>query len=217
MKNIKLIVFDWDGTLLDSTYLIASSIQQTCKDLSLPIPTDEQAKFVIGMGLMESINHIVPDLSKHQLPNFIEIFRSHYLPNESKLTLFSGVRELLDQLNLNNKTLAVATGKPRQGLDRSIKHNQLEGVFAISRCADESRAKPHPEMLEYLMDRVGVYPHETLMIGDTTHDLAMARHAKTHAVAVSYGAHSELLLNTEPHLFMAKSIKDLSLWFNDYY
>ncbi len=215
MNDIKLIVFDWDGTLLDSTHLIASSIQKTCRDLSLPIPSDEQAKFVIGMGLMESIDHIVPNLNKHQLPHFIEVFRSHYLPNEAKLTLFSGVRELLDLLNLNNKLLAVATGKPRQGLDRSIKHNNLEGVFTTSRCADESRAKPHPEMLEYLMDRVGVYPHETLMVGDTTHDLAMARHAKTHAVAVSYGAHSEQLLHTEPHLFMAKSIKDLTIWFSD--
>ncbi|MBU6468301.1 MAG: HAD-IA family hydrolase [Betaproteobacteria bacterium] len=215
MKDIKLVVFDWDGTLLDSTQLIAKSIQQTCSHLSLPIPDDHQAKFVIGLGLMESLQHVVPTLKDSEIPQFIEVFRSYYLPQESQLSLFVGARELLDLLNNKNKIVAVATGKPRQGLNRSIKHNQLEGIFAFTRCADESRPKPHPEMLEYLMDVSGVYPHETLMIGDTTHDLQMAKNAKVKAVAVSYGAHSPTLLKEEPHLYMAPSVHELNCWINE--
>ncbi|OYV80377.1 MAG: hypothetical protein B7Z60_02480 [Ferrovum sp. 37-45-19] len=214
MTTIKLVVFDWDGTLLDSTLHIANCIQRTCHSLQLPIPDSERAKFVIGLGLIESIRYVVPTLKSSQVPEFIEVFRSYYLPSEPQLSLFSGARELLDLLNQRHKILAVATGKPRQGLDRSLLNNQLEGVFSFTRCADESRAKPHPEMLEYLMDRAGVYPHETLMVGDTTHDLQMAHYAKAHAIAVSYGAHSVNLLKKEPHIFMAQSLIELNHWFS---
>src|ERR1700757_2788873 len=189
-QRFRLLVFDWDGTLADSTEIIALAIQQACTDLGLPAPDDKAARFVIGLGLADALRHVAPTLPLSEHPKLSERYRHHYLARDPEIPLFAGTREMLDDLDARGFLLAVATGKSRTGLARALAQQGLEHRFVASRCADEGFPKPHPDMLLALMERVGVEAAQTLMIGDTTHDLELARNAGVSALAVSYGAHA---------------------------
>ncbi len=139
-------------------------------------------------------------------------YRKHYLAREDDIPLFDGAAELLDDLEAAGYFIAVATGKSRAGLDRVLRQNGLVSRFHATRCADEGRPKPHPDMLLHLMDLLGVEPRETLMIGDTTHDLELARNAGGVAVAVAYGAHDVDGLARHSPLAMIHSITELREW-----
>lgn len=207
-----LIVFDWDGTLLDSAAAIVRSIQHACVDIGVSPPDDMTARSVIGLGLIDALARAVPELpvSRHQ--ELAGRYRYHYLSRDHELTLFDGIPALLDELASRGHTLAVATGKSRVGLDRALGHTGLAPKFAATRCADESVSKPAPDMVLELMDELGHAPERTLVIGDTTHDLLMARHAGCEAVAVSYGAHPlDVLLEAAPRAH-AGSVDELSVW-----
>jgi phosphoglycolate phosphatase len=211
-RRFDLVVFDWDGTLVDSTTLIGEALQHACRDLGLPVPDDTAARYVIGLGLGDAMKSVAPDLPVSRYPELGARYRDHYLAREPSIPLFPGAREMLAELEAAGYLLAVATGKTRAGLARALERAGLSGVFHATRCADEGEPKPHPDMLLYLMDRLEVLPHATLMIGDTTHDLDLAANAGAAGVAVTYGAHpAEGLASREP-LATAHSVAELREW-----
>jgi phosphoglycolate phosphatase len=211
-RRFDLIVFDWDGTLMDSTSLIAKSLQAACRDLDLAEPTVQQANHVIGLGLAEAIHYLAPDLPVTDHPRLAERYRHHYLGQDIESDLFDGVPAFLADLREQEYSLAVATGKARRGLDRVLGHTGLATFFHATRCADETFSKPHPAMLLELMDVLFAEPARTLMIGDTTHDLQMAHNAGVHAVALTHGAHPIEALRTESPLAIVESIAQLHTW-----
>ena len=207
-----LIVFDWDGTLIDSAGGIVESIQEAARDLNLPVPARETASHVIGLGLHDSLRTAVPTLPEDQYREFAEAYRRHFLARQGSMALFPGVRELLQDLHAAGHRLAVATGKSRRGLDHALESTALGRYFAASRCADETNPKPHPAMLLELMEQLAAAPGQALMIGDTSHDLEMARSAGVDAVAVTYGAHpGEALRALAPRACVA-SVVELREW-----
>lgn len=211
-RRFKLIVFDWDGTLSDSTALIARAIQNACRDLGEPVPGERSARYVIGLGLADALRTVAPTLPVHRYAELSARYRKHYLAHEDDIPLFAGAAELLEELDAAGYFLAVATGKSRAGLNRVLARNAMTTRFHATRCADEGHPKPHPDMLLYLMDRMGVQPRETLMIGDTTHDLELARNAGAAGVAVAYGAHDlEGLARLTP-LATVHSVAELRGW-----
>lgn len=208
----ELIVFDWDGTLLDSAGAIVHAIQSACHDLGLPAPDDARARHVIGLGLADALRHAVPELTVERYPQMAERYRTHYLAGDERLNLFPGVSDMLDRLRAAGHTLAIATGKSRHGLDRALDHSGLRPYFLGTRCADECRSKPHPQMLEELLAEFGATPASTLMIGDTSHDLQMALNAGIDALGVTYGAHPhDYLLDYRP-LACLHSVSELDQW-----
>lgn len=188
-KRFELLVFDWDGTLMDSAGTIAASLQEACRDLGLAVPAETDARHVIGLGLVDALRRVVPDLAERDQPALLERYRHHYLLREPATRLFPGAGDALSDLRERGFRLAIATGKSRRGLDRALAATGLKGLFDATRCADEGQAKPHPGMLYHLMTALEASPGVTLMIGDTTHDLEMARAANVAAVGVTYGAH----------------------------
>jgi len=211
-RRFRLLVFDWDGTLADSTAIIAGCIQRACRDLGLPVPEETAAKFVIGLGLADALRTVAPTLAPDDYPRLSERYREHYLACDPDIPLFHGAREMLDELDARGFLLAIATGKSRAGLARALKQQRLDGRFFASRCADEGFPKPHPDMLLALMERCAVEPSETLMIGDTSHDLELARNAGASAVAVTHGAHAAEALAALDPLALVASIAELRAW-----
>ena len=211
-RRFDLIAFDWDGTLFDSTALIVRSIQSACRDLDLPVPDDERAAYVIGLGLHDALQHAVPGLPAERYPELGRRYRQHYLASQHELSLFSGTLEMLHGLKARHHLLTVATGKNRRGLDDVLAMTELRGLFDGSRTADETLSKPHPLMLQELMAEFGVAPGRTLMIGDTTHDLQMAVNAGVPCVGVSFGAHDHATFEPFAPLFVAHSTLELHAW-----
>jgi phosphoglycolate phosphatase len=211
-RRFDLVVFDWDGTLFDSTALIVQSIQAACRDIGAAVPDDATASYVIGLSLRAALEHAVPGLHADRYPLMAERYRHHYLQRQHALTLFPGVIGMLHALRARNHWLAVATGKSRTGLDEALATVELKGVFDGSRTADETHSKPDPTMLLELMRQFGTEPERTLMIGDTTHDLQLAANAGTPSLAVSYGAHDRAAFGGHVPLFTAHSVGELAGW-----
>jgi phosphoglycolate phosphatase len=212
LRRFDLIVFDWDGTLFDSTALIVRCIQDACDDLGVPVPSNEAAAFVIGLGLHEALRHAVPGLHPSRYPELGMRYRQHYFARQHELSLFEGTLEMLQALKARHHWLAVATGKARRGLDEALAHAQLAGLFDGTRTADETASKPDPRMLLELMREFGAEPERTLMIGDTTHDLQLARNAGTPSLAVSYGAHEPEAFHAYGPLAVLHSTAELHHW-----
>lgn len=211
-QRFDLIVFDWDGTLFDSTALIVKCMQSAALDLGLEVPSRERASYVIGMGLVEALTHAMPGLPRERYPELGQRYRQHYFASASEVTLFEGVPAMLAALKARHHWLAVATGKSRRGLDEALAAVDMNTLFDGTRTADETASKPNPQMLLELMREFGAEPERTLMIGDTTHDLELARNAGCPAVAVTYGAHPhESLLALEP-LLVARDVATLHDW-----
>lgn len=211
-RRYRMIVFDWDGTLLDSAATIVDSIQSACRDLDLLPPSDQQARHVIGLGLGDALRHAVPALPESQYSNMVERYRHHYLSRDHELHLFPGVVAMLQELADAGHLLTVATGKSRIGLARALQTSGLTPVFHASRCADECFSKPHPQMLNELLDEFSLAPADALMIGDTTHDLLMAANAGVDAVGVSYGAHTQDALHELAPKVVVHDVATLSEW-----
>ena len=215
-KRFDLLIFDWDGTLMDSAGAIASCIQAACADMELPIPSHEAARHVIGLGLREALIHLFPDLPEARYPVLADHYRRHFLDQDHEILLFEGARELLVELHGDGFRLAVATGKARRGLDRAFSHTGLERYFHASRTADETFSKPHPLMIEELLDELDIAPARALMIGDTSHDLDMARNAGVHSLAAGYGAHPAEHLNAYGALRVCTSFVELANWLREH-
>ncbi len=214
-RRFDLVVFDWDGTLFDSTGLIVRCIQAACADIGATVPSDADAAYVIGLGLHDALRHAVPGLPLERYPELGNRYRHHYFARQHELVLFDGTLEMLSALKARNHWLAVATGKGRRGLDEALAHSQLHGMFDGTRTADETAPKPSPQMLLELMREFGVDPARTLMIGDTTHDLQLALNAGTARVGVSYGAHEPEAFDAFEPLFVAHSTRELHRWLDD--
>ncbi|MBS7328726.1 MAG: HAD-IIIA family hydrolase [Oxalobacter sp.] len=211
-RNFDLIVFDWDGTLMDSTAAIVDSLRDAASELRLPVPDRKKAAHVIGLGLREAWETVCPGLEDSIYPELVALYRKYYLVNSLKITLFDGVEEMLKELAQNGFQLAVATGKSRAGLNRVLKETGLTACFDGTRTVDESFSKPHPSMLLELSDELQVPTARMLMIGDTSHDLMMAKNAGVASVAVNYGAHSVRELEAMQPLYIADSVASLHDW-----
>ena len=206
-----LMVFDWDGTVIDSPGAIVECIREASRDMGLRVPEPGRASHVIGLGLRDSLELAVPDLPAERYQEFVVLYRKHFLQREDCMPLFDGIQELLNDFSRKH-TLAIATGKSRRGLDRALETTGIGGFFTASRCADETEPKPHPAMLLELMEELSMEPTRVLMIGDTSHDLEMARAAGVDAVAVSYGAHPEAGLRACGPLGCFASVDSLHQW-----
>ena len=192
----KLLIFDWDGTLSDSVARISTCIQMAAKDHDLPVPDFNAAKEIIGLGLQEAIGQLFPQSTAEAVVAFSETYSAHYRTQDHKpCEFFPGVIETLEQLRAQNYLLSIATGKSRAGLDRVLHATGLQDFFHSSRCADETRSKPHPMMLQELLALHNVSPEQAVMVGDTEFDMEMAVNAGVPRIGVSYGAHEAKRLN----------------------
>jgi phosphoglycolate phosphatase len=211
-RRFDLIAFDWDGTLFDSTAIITRCIQAAVRDVGGTVPTDKEASYVIGMGLMQALAHAAPDVAQASYPALADRYRYHYFAIQHEISLFEGILPLLAELKVRKHLLAVATGKSRRGLDEALRNVMLAGTFDASRTADQTAGKPDPQMLHELMTELDVPPERTLMIGDTTHDLQMALNAGCASVGVSYGAHAPEVFDALKPLFVAHTVPQLRDW-----
>lgn len=207
-----LIAFDWDGTLFDSTALITRCIQAACADLGVPVPSDAQASYVIGMGLTEALQHAAPSLPPARYRELGERYRHHYFARQHEIVFFDGTLAMLQDLKARGHRLAVATGKSRRGLDEALNMSALHGLFDATRTADETASKPDPRMLRELMAECDVRPDRTVMIGDTTHDLQLAVNAGAAGIGVSYGAHDHATFTPLAPIAVVHSVAELHAW-----
>lgn len=219
MKQFPLLVFDWDGTLVDSIERIVTSLQHASKQAADIHISEIQARDVIGLGLIEAITQLHPELGVQQhtteLNNIADAYRQHYLyDNTVPAPLFTGVIDLLDELRENGYTLAISTGKSRAGLEQSIAEHQLADYFATTKCAGENKSKPHPEMLHEIMHELNFQAAQTLMIGDSEHDLKMANNANMQCIGVTHGVHDAKTLEKFNPLTCLNNITELSDYLN---
>ncbi|APZ42662.1 HAD family hydrolase [Acidihalobacter ferrooxydans] len=216
MNSYRLLVFDWDGTLMDSEARIVACMRSAAAAVGAAPPSTEAARRIIGLGMREAILALYPAADDDFIERFVRAYRDRFLgADATPQVLFEGVPDMLAALEEAGYLLAVATGKSRAGLDRVLRQTGLTGRFHATRCADEAFSKPHPAMLEDVMERVGAAPPETLMIGDTTFDLEMAHNAGVEAVGVSHGAHEvAALLQWRPRTILDR-IDALPAWLRD--
>ncbi len=204
-----LVVFDWDGTLMDSTAAITRAIQAACREVGVPEPAAEQATHVIGLGLGDALQRVAPSLDPADYERVARAYRRHYFAHADELVPFDGVVPLLRELRDHGMRLAVATGKSRAGLELALEQSGLRGLFDATRTADQTQSKPHPRMLLELLDELVADAGSALMVGDTTHDLQMALNAGVRSIGVSYGAHGAEELRTLQPLGVAGSVSEL--------
>jgi len=211
--NVRLLVFDWDGTLMDSEARIVSCMRAAITDVGCVAPPDTAIRDIIGLGLAEAIAELLPREPQPLRAQVREHYRDRFLSGEREPSpLFHGARETLSQLADSGYLLAVATGKSRRGLDRAFASSGLRTFFHASRCADEAFSKPHPEMLRQLMDELGARPEETLMIGDTEYDMQMAANAGAWGLGVSFGVHAPDRLLRHRALHCVDSLAEIPGW-----
>jgi len=213
VNGYRLLVFDWDGTLMDSQARIVACIQAAARDVGAAVPSPDAAREIIGLGLREAMDRLFSGIGEPVLGDIVERYRHHFLgADPTPSVLFPGVVETLEALSDAGYLLGVATGKSRRGLDLVLDETGLRRLFAATRCADETLSKPHPQMLEEVMEILGAEPAETLMIGDTEFDMQMARNARVPAVAVAYGVHGPERLMAEGALVCLDRIDELPPW-----
>ena len=217
MTKYSLLVFDWDGTLIDSKAQIVNCMQSTISSLKLEARSDEQISDIIGLGLDEAIMSLYPQITQGEVKQCAQAYREHFLTKDKTPSpLFKGVKTVLDTLKQSGYDLAIATGKSRRGLDKGIIDTGLQGYFPITRCADETRSKPHPQMLEEILVDHNTTANKVLMIGDSEYDLQLANNTKVDALAVSYGVHNLMrLLKQDPAGFI-DDINQLPQWLEDH-
>ncbi len=211
-KPFKLLVFDWDGTLMDSQARIVTSFQAAIADLNMEKRSVAQIRHLIGLGAETVITTLFPGASEQQSLQLIKRYRHHFFNAHLPTPLFPGVTETVQTLHNAGYWLAVATGKSRKGLNEALVDTHLSPLFHTTRCGEETSDKPNPHMLQDIMDELGILPSETLMIGDTEYDLQMAKNAGVASVAVSYGMHDKTTLLTYNPLICIDNLPALSTW-----
>jgi len=200
MQHYKLVIFDWDGTLMDSVDRIVSCMQSAAQIVGLPIPSYNEAKQIIGLSIPEALKALFAGITDEQIEVMRLQYKHQYLEGDNTPTpLFDHAINLLSQLRQENKLLAVATGKGREGLNRVLHVSETANFFHTTRCAGEMPSKPNPEMLNSILAELNVAPHEAIMIGDTSHDLKMAQNAGVDSIGVTFGVHdSDILVKYQP-------------------
>jgi phosphoglycolate phosphatase len=213
MMKFKLLVFDWDGTLMDSEARIVDCVQAATKDLDTYQPAPDEIRNIIGLGLSEAMAILFPDADELLKRQIVDRYRIHYLDeNKTPTPLFEGAKEVIEALAREEYLLAVATGKSRRGLNRALETSELGNYFHSTRCADETFSKPHPEMLEQILDELGIFPNQALMIGDTEYDLEMATNAGMASLGVTYGVHEPERLVKHKPLDCLNALTELPHW-----
>jgi phosphoglycolate phosphatase len=189
-RKFDLVVFDWDGTIMDSETKIVRCMQAAACDLKIPDPGVAAIRDIIGLGLNEAMQVLFPGSAASDKARLAERYRRHFLElDNTAMPLFPGVVEGLTRLAEQGYLLAVATGKARRGLNRVLDETGMRQLFVTSRCADETCSKPHPQMLEEILDQTGTETGRALMVGDTVYDMQMAQSARVTGLGVSYGVH----------------------------
>ena len=207
----ELYVFDWDGTVMDTTALIARGIQEAARALALPVPDLEVARCTIGLGVEETMAIVAPSLPRERWEEFQKAYRDWYIVREAEVFLFPHLRELLDGMRRHGIRMAIATGKSRRGLNRVFEKTGIGSYFEVTKTADECFSKPHPQMLEEIFLETGVAPEDAVMIGDTGHDLQLAVNGRCHSVGVTYGAAHREELEALPHDALADNVDELAV------
>ena len=211
--NKQLIIFDWDGTLIDSQANIVRCFHLFREELDLPERTDDEISNIIGLGMREALKALYPQHDNEEYDQMVDRYRYHFFASNPSEP-FEGAEEVLAALEMAGYLLAVATGKGRNGLNKALKHTGWGQYFHVTRCADETRSKPHPLMLEEILEQTGMEPESAVMVGDTEYDLEMAKNAGISSIGVSYGVHEgERLLKHEP-ITVIDEIGALLGWFN---
>ena len=209
----ELIIFDWDGTLMDSAAKIVNCLQSSARDTGLPVPDEKAARNIIGLGLHESMQILFGDISEQQIEQMVEHYRQYFVHTDKTVqALFPGVKEGLGTITETGALLGIATGKARVGLDRVLTAEKMHDFFVVTRCADEARSKPHPQMLLDILDYTAIDADKVLMIGDTTYDMEMASAAGVDALGVSYGVHESEALLQASALEVVNSFSELMKW-----
>lgn len=212
MQDYKLVIFDWDGTLMDSVDRIVSSMQSAAKTVGLAIPTDNDVKQIIGLSLTTALETLFTSITAKQVEDMLVQYKYEYLEGDNTpAPLFANAANLLSHLKKRNKLLAVATGKGRQGLNRVLKVSETSVFFDTTRCAGEMPSKPDPTMLHSILDELKIAPHEAIMIGDTSHDLKMAQNAGVDSIGVTFGVHDRAVLNQYKPKVVVDSMAELHL------
>lgn len=214
-QKYELLIFDWDGTLMDSAGFIVDSIQSACADLGIAVPDERACRRIIGLGLQQALETLLPELPEDEYPRLVERYRHHYLGRDAEIPLFAGVAEGIRELHDAGFTLAVATGKSLKGLERALEHTRLRPYFSATRCADQTHSKPHPAMVEEILDELMLERRQALVIGDTSHDMLMAANAGVDRLGVSYGAHPPEELHGHAPLAVLDSFAEVKTWLLD--
>jgi phosphoglycolate phosphatase len=195
-NGVSLVIFDWDGTVMDSIGRIVSSMQAAAHKAELIVPSDFAVKQIIGLSLDPAFNTLFPGINDEKRQQLFQYYRDHYVIHDTTPTpLFDGVEQVLQQLKAQNVMLAVATGKARQGLRRMFAETGLEKYFDTSRCADEAQSKPHPDMLQQILQELDIKAEQAVMVGDTSHDMKMAQAINMPRVGVTHGVHGREILS----------------------
>ena len=216
-KKYSLIIFDWDGTLMDSSAYITDCMQSAIGEFNAKPRTDAQVKAIIGLSLEEAIQTLYPEADDFFINNIVRLFRIQFMSTDRKPSpLFEGAEEMLEILTQRGYDLAIATGKSRQGLNKVLSETGFEHYFPVTRCADEAFSKPHPQMLQEVLIDHDLEVERALMIGDTDYDIHMANNAKMDSLAVSFGAHDlPRLLRANP-LGVVDTLTEIPSWLKNY-
>ena len=215
-KRFDLIVFDWDGTLMDSEVRIVTCMQRAADDVGLPVPNRLAASDVIGLGLSEALGRLFPSADEASLEAVVAAYRRHWLGDEiASSALFDGAEALVERLRGSGHLLAIATGKSRRGLDVALQQSGLTDLFHATRCADETFSKPHPQMLQEILTDLDTAPGEAVMVGDTEYDMQMAANAGVAAVGVAHGVHEAQRLLAHGALHCFGDLFELAEWLHD--
>ncbi len=210
MQQYKLVIFDWDGTLMDSVDRIVSSMQSAAKTIGLSLPSNDEVKQIIGLSIPEALKELFSGITDEQIETMRLQYKYEYQEGDNTPTpLFDNALSLLIQLREKNKLLAVATGKGREGLDRVLQVSETSEFFHTTRCAGEMPSKPDPQMLHSILTELDIAPHEAIMIGDTSHDLKMAQNAGVDSVGVTYGVHDKNVLEQYNPILIVDSLVEL--------
>lgn len=211
-RRYDLLIFDWDGTLMDSAGEIVSAMQKAIQETGLPERSPDQLRDLIGLGLNEAVGRLFPELEPQRVRGWLSSYRRRYASPSSRALLFESVRETLKQLAGEGYELAVATGKSRRGLDRALVQTDTTRFFSCTRCADEATSKPAPDMVDDILLRMATPPEQALVIGDTEYDMAMAQRAGVDGLGVRCGVHQPQRLKTAGACAVLPTVADLPQW-----
>lgn len=213
MTQYQLVIFDWDGTLADSTGRIVYAMQTAAHELGLPYRSAWEIKQIIGLGLGEAVAELWPEITGIQINATKAAYSRHYQDEIApQVALYAHAGAVLKNLQNKQIKIAVATGKSRKGLNAVLDEMGLQQMFCITRCADETCSKPDPMMLNEIIEVTGVERAAVLMVGDTSFDLDMAFNAGIDAVALTHGAHDNARLAKSPQVASFADLQGFSVW-----
>ena len=210
--NYDLIIFDWDGTIANSAGIIVESVKAACISEGVALPSDYSISGIIGLGLEEAFTRLFPDMQKSSLISLQALYRDAYLRRMDEIVLFDGVDLGIKGLYNQGYALGIATGKSRRGLNNALNKSNLYSYFKVTKTMDECFSKPHPQMINEILESLMIENHRALMIGDSSYDMEMAANAKVDSIGVLYGAQTMTQLQLHNPLALIENAHDLFLW-----